>query len=57
MNENQGIDFRQKGIERVQIKILDDDKHIEYVGQKNSRLNTNPEEQVQFEVERMILDE
>ena len=38
------------------IKILDDDKRIEYIEQKKSRLYTNPEEQVQAEAYcRLIL--
>ncbi|MCQ8127748.1 hypothetical protein [Methylomonas rivi] len=49
MIENQVIDYIQQGVEKGLIKLSDDDKRIEYLEQKKSRLFTNPEEQVQID--------
>lgn len=56
MIENQVIDYIQQGVEKGLIKLSDDDKRIEYLEQKKSRLFTNPEEQVQAQTYcRLIL--
>ena len=57
MNNPQVVDYIQLGISKGIIKLFDDNKRIEYVAQKKSRLLTNPEEQVQAETYcRLILE-
>ncbi|MEI8574079.1 restriction endonuclease subunit M [Methylomonas sp. WH-1] len=56
MTDNQVIDYIQQGVEKGLIKLSDENKRIEYLEQKKSRLFTNPEEQVQAETYcRLIL--
>lgn len=57
MTGNQVIDYTQQGVEQGLIKLYDENKRIEYLEQKKSRLYNNPEEQVQAEAYcRLILE-
>jgi type I restriction enzyme M protein len=57
VNDNKVINYIAQGVEKGIIKLLDENKRIEYIAQKKSRNFSNPEEQVQAETYcRLILE-